>query len=262
MLLTPLQGALLSDISKGKALKKTVTNDRSAPIVAKGNSGSAPSPLAGAPAVPGMSRPPGGLAPPVPGGGNRARSNSDQGGREASGASGIEQPPQLGGLFAGGMPKLKKRGGGVDTGGELYELLYDSGNPTSNCYSEPRFFIHFRPRVVITNICTKTTNNGSSTAAPYFCTPKAWNKQCSVYANFPSFDSEFKKGSPQSWAKADVFSINEGSPTTYREKASCSSTRRTKILFSSCPSASFINGTTPTTYISSSIAWCPSSSSS
>ena len=31
----------------------------------------------------------------------------------------MEQPPQLGGLFAGGMPKLKKRGGGVDTGGKL-----------------------------------------------------------------------------------------------------------------------------------------------
>jgi hypothetical protein len=30
----------------------------------------------------------------------------------------MEQPPQLAGLFAGGMPKLKKRGGGVDTGGE------------------------------------------------------------------------------------------------------------------------------------------------
>jgi len=72
--------------------------------------------MGGAPAVPGMSKAPGGLAPPVPGG-NRARSNSDQGDGE-NGASGVEQPPQLGGLFAGGMPKLKKRGGGVDTGGK------------------------------------------------------------------------------------------------------------------------------------------------
>lgn len=30
----------------------------------------------------------------------------------------MEAPPQLGGLFAGGMPKLKKRGGGIDTGGQ------------------------------------------------------------------------------------------------------------------------------------------------
>lgn len=35
----------------------------------------------------------------------------------------MEAPPQLGGLFAGGMPKLKKRGGNVDTGGMLFEAL-------------------------------------------------------------------------------------------------------------------------------------------
>lgn len=74
--------------------------------------------MGGAPPVPGG-------APPVPGGGlkpssagNRGRSNSDQISRNAGGTTGIEQPQQLAGLFAGGMPKLKKRGGGVDTGGE------------------------------------------------------------------------------------------------------------------------------------------------
>jgi hypothetical protein len=36
----------------------------------------------------------------------------------------MEQPPQLAGLFAGGMPKLKKRGGGVDTGGEFSNVQY------------------------------------------------------------------------------------------------------------------------------------------
>jgi hypothetical protein len=59
-----------------------------------------------------------GLAPPVPGG-NRARSNSDQGSRDSAPAASMDAAPQLGGLFAGGMPKLKKRGGGVDTGGEF-----------------------------------------------------------------------------------------------------------------------------------------------
>lgn len=68
--------------------------------------------------MPGMLKAPGGLAPPVPNGGNRARSNSDQSGRGTSGTTGTEQPPQLAGIFAGGMPKLKKRGGGVDTGGK------------------------------------------------------------------------------------------------------------------------------------------------
>lgn len=97
-------------------MKKAVTNDRSAPIIGKVAGEATPSPLAAAPAIPSMARP-GGLAPPVPGGGNRARSNSDQSGRDTGGTSSIETPPQLGGLFAGGIPKLKKRGGGVDTGG-------------------------------------------------------------------------------------------------------------------------------------------------
>lgn len=93
-------------------MRKATTNDRSAPTVGNAGGESSGPPLGGAPAIPGMGRP-GGLAPPVPG--NRMRSNSDQG-RDDRG-SGMEAPPQLGGLFAGGMPKLKKRGGGVDTGG-------------------------------------------------------------------------------------------------------------------------------------------------
>ncbi|TAQ88543.1 hypothetical protein B7494_g3146 [Chlorociboria aeruginascens] len=111
---------LLKDITKGKQLKKAVTNDRSAPIVGKPSGSSGPSPIGGAPPVPG------GLAPPVTSPGSRARSNSDQSGRD-SGVSGVEQPPQLAGLFAGGIPKLKKRGGGVDTG----------ANPDSSYTSDP-----------------------------------------------------------------------------------------------------------------------------
>ncbi|KAK2937728.1 hypothetical protein FoTM2_000946 [Fusarium oxysporum f. sp. vasinfectum] len=108
-------GALLSDIHKGKALKKAVTNDRSAPQVGNTSNSSAGPPVGGAPPVPGLGgapKPPGGLAPPVPGG--RARSNSDQGSRDST--TGMDAAPQLGGLFAGGMPKLKKSRGGIDTG--------------------------------------------------------------------------------------------------------------------------------------------------
>lgn len=110
--LTFWQGALLSDINKGRKLKATVTNDRSAPVI--DNKSSSGGPVSGAPPVPGM-RPPGGLAPPVPSGSNRNRSNSDTGGGSAGT---IEAAPQLGGLFAGGMPKLKKTRGGIDTGAD------------------------------------------------------------------------------------------------------------------------------------------------
>ncbi|XHG06844.1 hypothetical protein AWENTII_010020 [Aspergillus wentii] len=112
--LMSLQGALLSDINKGTRLKKAVTNDRSAPVLSKeGNKSSGP--VAGAPPVPTMARPTG-LAPPVPSGqaANRLRSNSG-GGSGADSAASAPAAPQLGGLFAGGMPKLRSRGG-VDTG--------------------------------------------------------------------------------------------------------------------------------------------------
>lgn len=90
--------------------------------------------------------------------GNRARSNSDQGSRDASAAPVMDAAPQLGGLFAAGMPKLRKTGGGVDTGGMLDA---DSRQPKhlytdTHCYSEPRRFLPIRPRVV-TILSTETT---------------------------------------------------------------------------------------------------------
>ncbi|KAK5134111.1 hypothetical protein LTR08_006886 [Meristemomyces frigidus] len=112
------RGALLGDITKGARLKKATTNDRSAPIVASGNANSAAAPpTGGAPPVPG-------LRPPPTSSQNRVRSNSDQGG---SPAPGMESAPQLGGIFAGGMPKLRKSGGGVN--------LYDSDPETTSMRS-------------------------------------------------------------------------------------------------------------------------------
>lgn len=42
----------------------------------------------------------------------------------------MDGAPQLGGLFAGGMPKLRKRGGGVDTGGMFLPM---SRTPADIC---------------------------------------------------------------------------------------------------------------------------------
>ncbi|MCJ1429576.1 hypothetical protein MMC29_007491, partial [Sticta canariensis] len=111
-------GALLTDITKGANLKKAVTNDRSAPQIGKAASTSSVPPVGSAPTVP---RPQGGLAPPVPAGAstNRGRSNSDNGRTRHEDSASVFVGPQLGGIFAGvGIPKLKKTGGGIETGAD------------------------------------------------------------------------------------------------------------------------------------------------
>ena len=73
---------LLKQIQAGRALKKTVTNDRSAPA----------------------------LDNPKGGGGGGGGGGSLGGGGPSLASARAGGPPQLGGLFAGGIPKLKPAG--------------------------------------------------------------------------------------------------------------------------------------------------------
>src|SRR6266852_8257937 len=76
---------LLKQIQAGRSLKKAVTHDRSAPVVggSKGGGGGA-----------------------IGGAGHSAPTVASAGGAGAGSAG----PPQIGGLFAGGIPKLKPAG--------------------------------------------------------------------------------------------------------------------------------------------------------
>lgn len=65
------------------------------------------------------------IVAPKSGGGGTALGRPPQiGGASNGGGSAVpSSAPQLGGLFAGGMPKLKSRSGGLDTGGKKQGAL-------------------------------------------------------------------------------------------------------------------------------------------
>jgi hypothetical protein len=87
---------LLKQIQAGKALKKTVTVDKSKPMIdgVKTSVGGGDSGGSGG------------------GGGGGGRGGGSSGGASSIGAAIGGGPPQLGGLFAGGMPKLRPAGSG------------------------------------------------------------------------------------------------------------------------------------------------------
>ncbi|KAB8556617.1 hypothetical protein FH972_025654 [Carpinus fangiana] len=128
--ITKGRGALLGDIEKGRKLKKAVTNDRSAPLVGKEVNASSGPPAGGAPPVPRLNAPDA----------NRVRANSD-----APPASVASAVPQLGGILAGGIPKLRKTAGGVATGA-AGDSAYQSDPESQRSSSAPRLPTSAAPR--------------------------------------------------------------------------------------------------------------------
>ncbi|XP_034990871.1 WAS/WASL-interacting protein family member 1 [Zootoca vivipara] len=101
------RNALLSDITKGKKLKKAVTNDRSAPVFEK---------------------------PKGSGGGGGFTSSSSSGGGSSGGSGGSYGgggPPGLGGLFQAGMPKLRSANRDNDSPGSRAPVFPPGGKATS-----------------------------------------------------------------------------------------------------------------------------------
>ena len=87
------RGALLKQIQQGKALKKAVTNDRSAPVIGGSKTSSSPA-----------------TSP-------QGRSNGTIGGGSGGGGGGpAPRLPGIGGLFADGIPKLRPTAQGIATG--------------------------------------------------------------------------------------------------------------------------------------------------
>ncbi|XP_050685978.1 WAS/WASL-interacting protein family member 1-like isoform X6 [Eriocheir sinensis] len=173
------RGALLASIRAGAALKKAVTNDRSAPAI---DGKSKPSTNGGG----------GG------GGGGGGRGGGGGGGGMMNGGS-----PQLGDLFAGGMPKLRPTGKGISTSPNRSGPLLPPGRkPAPNIPTRDTSF----------DSQYSTNNNNNNSIPP---SPKSASRTFSMREPRPS--SEFKNHT--SYSAEDSLLPNRTLPPSHHKSS-------------------------------------------
>lgn len=99
----------------------------------------------------------------------RGRSNSDSGGTRHEDSAGVSVGPQLGGIFAGvGIPKLRRTGGGIDTGADRDSSYLSEPETSRTSASKPPISSAPKPPIAprLNSLRPRPQTTESSTSQP------------------------------------------------------------------------------------------------